>query len=93
MQTKRRTPPKYEPLTHMYARWLFELIDRRDWGYFHRYEGHPVYAATNGMLDDYQTGVRKFPPDQLPRTQLQSHLHGTDKLYCTSLRKSGFAFS
>jgi hypothetical protein len=86
--TRPKTGRRYEPLTRLFARWLYQYIDRYDCGVRAR-DGHPVYFTDNVHLSLFRD--RSYWPQKLTQTLIQRHLHGDEKLYLTSSRSSGFA--
>lgn len=79
----------YDKLTNDYAKWLFPLIDRYDWGQWNKKEDRPGYKATDDQLACFYKG-QAYPPQKMTRTALERHLHRKDALYYVPSRSSGF---
>jgi hypothetical protein len=81
--TRRR---KASPFATAYSKWLFPLIDVRDWGTRRRFR-----ITTNDAWNDWYSGrrdVMRFPPRKLPIYRLDAHTrpghrHDADKLLVT----------
>lgn len=77
--------PKASPFARAYSKWLFPLIDVRDWGARRTAEmpaakDRPVeagfYVTTNNQWDDWHSGRRllmRFRPRELPIYRLDGH--------------------
>lgn len=82
---------RYDPLTREYAKWLYAVVDRFDWGCRGR-DGHR-YVNESWLLEAFRQGVLGCYPQKLTMTTLQAHLKGYDHLSYTSSRGSGFCLA
>lgn len=90
MQMSRSKPDQYliDSETKRLARYLFQMIDKRDWGYFDRDSGRPKFAHT--AVELYASPrVRQSMTRQL----IQAHRDGRTRVYGTSRRASGYCFA
>lgn len=82
---------KYDPLTNRYATWLFQYIDRYDFGVTNKKSGTVTQVNENWKLEGFYQSSPGIFPQKLTRTLLDKHLTGTEKIHVIPSRSTGFA--
>lgn len=90
--SRTRKPPKYTKVVIDYSKFLYQVVDRVDWGYEDKKTGEKKYTTANWMMELARLGTEGCWPQKLTRTSLHHHLTHPF-LHYTSGRSSGFCLA
>lgn len=77
-------PRRWSPLTVEFSKFLFPMMDQRDWGWKWPWMTGLVFVNTNQQWNAIYSGERDHRHlRKLTKTRLQEHLAGEVKLYYT----------
>lgn len=84
--------PKYEPLVRTFAKWLYQFIDRQDWGRFVPNLGHPMPILSREEFLFRKNAPRHLHPfrdvPKLTMTTLTEHLAKREVIFYRSFRRA-----
>ena len=78
---------KYHPITNRLAKFLYQFIDRYDYGLMAKNDDDPRRQYSTARLNATAWGLKK-----LTKTHLEEHLFGDTRYYYTTRRASSIAF-